>query len=236
MPSIPRQMALTPALVALTQRAMDDPGPEADIVYHTEADYDDWVRTMLASHPPGQDAWLFAYGSLIWKPEIEHVDVQNGTAEGWHRSFCFRITRWRATRDQPGLMMALDRGGQCQGVLYRLPNQSLQAQFGKLFRREFTAKPPNSMPCWITVKTSHGPVQALTFVMNRESPVFVGTLAPAVVADTLAKACGHWGSGAEYLYNTVLHLEDRNIHDQNLWQLQQLVADRIDAISRHQDV
>ena len=47
-------------------------------------------------------------------------------------------------------MMALDRGGECRGVLYRLPQDDLPAMLGRLFRREFTSKPANSMPRWIT--------------------------------------------------------------------------------------
>jgi len=46
-------------------------------------------------------------------------------------------------------MMALDRGGQCQGMLYRLEGHTVKGQLGKLFRRELFAKPPNNMPRWI---------------------------------------------------------------------------------------
>jgi cation transport protein ChaC len=225
-------MALTPDHVALVHRIVEDPGPEPGLVYHGEADYDEVVRNMLALRPPGRDAWLFAYGSLIWKPEVEHLEARRGTAHGWHRSFCFRITRFRATRDRPGLMMALDRGGQCRGILYRLPGASLQAQLGKLFRREFTVKPPNSTPRWIRVATEEGPLTALAFVMNRQAPAYVGRLAPEEVAALLAGACGHWGSGAEYLHNTVMHLEEHGIHDRNLWRLQKLVAGRIEDAAR----
>lgn len=225
-------MALTPDHVALVHRMVEDPGPEPGLVYHSEADYDAVVRNMLALRPPGRDAWLFAYGSLIWKPEVEHLEARRGTAHGWHRSFCFRITRFRATRDRPGLMMALDRGGQCQGILYRLPGRSLEAQLGKLFRREFTVKPPNSTPRWIRVATEEGPLTALAFVMNRQAPAYVGRLAPEEVAAFLAGACGHWGSGAEYLHNTVMHLEEHGIHDRNLWRLQELVAGRIEDAAR----
>lgn len=222
-----RSMALTPDLVALVHRKLEDPGPEPGLVYHTSDEYDAIVARILDSHPPGEDAWLFAYGSLIWKPEVEHIEARRGTAHGWHRSFCFRITRWRATQEQPGLMMAMDRGGQCGGMLYRLPGHSLQGQLGKLFRREFTVKPANSMPRWIKVATEEGPVTAIAFVMNRQSPAYVGRLAPEDVAEVLAKACGHWGSGAEYLQNTVIHLAENGIYDRNLWRLQKLVAARI---------
>ncbi len=129
-------------------------------------------------------------------------------------------------------MMALDRGGQCQGILYRLPGRSLEAQLGKLFRREFTVKPPNSTPRWIRVATEEGPLTALAFVMNRQASAYVGRLAPEEVAAFLAGACGHWGSGAEYLHNTVMHLEEHGIHDRNLWRLQKLVAGRIEDAAR----
>jgi cation transport protein ChaC len=222
-------MALTPDLVARVHRVVEDAGQEPGLSYQTDEDYDAAVGTVLAAHPTGQDTWLFAYGSLIWKPELDHVETRRGTARGWHRSFCFRITRHRATKEQPGLMMALDRGGQCQGVLYRLPNEDLRAQLGKLFRREFTVKPQNSIPRWISVETDQGTFRALAFVMNRDAPTYLGRIPPEDVADVLAKACGHWGSGADYLHNTVAHLEEKGIHDRNLWHLQRLVAERIKA-------
>ena len=222
-------MALTPELVARAHRTVPDPGPEPHIVYQTDADYDEAVGRMLATRPAGH-LWLFAYGSLIWKPEIEHTAEEMGRARGWHRSFCFRVTRFRGTREQPGLMMALDRGGECRGVLYRLPEDDPAAMLGRLFRREFTSKPVNSMPRWITVDPQGGPpLQALAFVMNRHSPAYTGKLSPDAVADILARACGHWGSGAEYLHNTVRHLAERGIRDRNLWRLQALVAQRLAA-------
>jgi cation transport protein ChaC len=64
--------------------------------------------------------------------------------------------------------------------------------------------------------------------MNRQSRFYVGKLSAEEVADTLSRACGHWGSCAEYLYNTVTHLEEHGIHDRGLWRLQELVAGRID--------
>lgn len=224
-----RQPALTPDHIARIHRVIEDSGPVPGVGQQTDADYDDWVRRILASHPaPDAPTRLFAYGSLIWKPEIDHVAEQAGTARGWHRSFCLRIPRFRGTPERPGLMMALDRGGQCRGVLYELPPDNLDLQFGRLFRREFTFKPVSNMPRWIRVRSDSGPAHALAFVMNRASPIYAGRLTPAEVADVLASACGHWGTGAEYLLNTVTHLEAKGIHDTSLWRLQQLVADRID--------
>jgi cation transport protein ChaC len=222
-------MALTPGHVAQVHRVLDDPGPDPTWTYHADEDYRALVRDVVTSHPGGPDTWLFAYGSLIWRPELDHVEALRGTARGWHRSFCFRIERFRATREQPGLMMALDRGGQCQGILYRLRPDDLEAQLDKLLRREITVMPPNNVPRWINVETGQGSLRALAFVMNRQSRFYTGKLAPEGIAEILAMACGHWGSCAEYLHNTVAHLEEQGIRDRNLWRLQALVAERIQA-------
>src|SRR5215204_5134692 len=163
-----RQMVLTPDLVARVHRVVEDSGPLPGLAYHSEEDYDAAVQEILTSHPRGEDLWLFAYGSLIWKPEVEHVEERLGTARGWHRSFCLRLIRWRGTREQPGLMMALNRGGQCKGVAYRMAGHTVEAQLGKLFRREMSVKPSTNMPRWITVETDRGRLRAIAFVVNRK--------------------------------------------------------------------
>ena len=229
MPGQPRKLTLTADHVARVHKVIQDQGLSPGAELNSDADYDGWVQQMIETHPaPAAPTRLFAYGSLIWKPEIEHEGEQLGIARGWHRAFCFRLTGHRGTPEQPGLMMALDRGGQCRGLLYDLPSDNLKAQFGKLFRREFILKPANSMPRWIVVETASGPISALAFVMNRASPLYVGRQSLEAVADVLAKACGHGGSGAEYLLNTVSHLEAKGIRDSNLWRLQRLVAERIE--------
>jgi cation transport protein ChaC len=126
-------------------------------------------------------------------------------------------------------MMALDRGGQCRGVLYRIPAATGEQNLGKLVRREMSAKPPTNVPRWIRVETDAGSVQAIAFVINRRGRVYAGKVSLEDTARLLAKACGHWGSCAEYLHKTVVHLEERGIHDRNLWRLQSLVAEQIKA-------
>jgi cation transport protein ChaC len=224
------RLSLTAEHVAHVHRTVEDQGIAPGSQLNSDADYAQWVERILASHPArDQPTRLFAYGSLIWKPEIAHTGEQLATARGWHRAFCFRMTRFRGTPEQPGLMMALERGGQCRGIAFELPAENLEDQLDRLFRREFTYKPVNSMPRWINVATADGTLPALTFVMNRASPLYAGRLPLPEVADVLARSCGHWGTGAEYLLNTVSHLEEKGIRDSNLWRLQRLVAQRIEA-------
>ena len=99
--------------------------------------------------------------------------------------------RCQGSRVAPNPHALLDRGGQCQGVVFKLPPEDLEAQLQKLVRREITVKPPNNIPRWITVETEHGPLRAVAFVMNRKSRFYVAKLSPEETADILAKACGH---------------------------------------------
>ena len=219
-------MALTADLIARAARVVEDAGPSPGAVYLTDEDYESAVRDVLAQAPPG-DVWVFGYGSLLWKPAFEFVESRMATVRGWHRSFCIRVARFRGTRDLPGLMMALDRGGQCRGMVFRIPADQAEASLTTLFRRELVVKPPGTPPRWLTARTDGGPLQAVGFVVDRRSRFYSGGLALEEVADVVSRAAGHWGSCAEYLHNTVSHLEECGIHDRNLWRLQALVAERI---------
>ena len=221
-----RVLALTPELVALTQRKIEDTGPDPGVAQFTDADYDEAVTAALAGRNT-EDVWIFAYGSLIWNPACEVVEQRIGTAHGWHRAFRLSITRWRGTQEQPGLMMGLDRGGQCTGLLYRLPARAAEENLHKLFRREMTRKPPTNAPRWLSVAVDGGAIPALGFVINRKGFAYAGSRSHEATADILASACGHWGSGAEYLHNTIAKLAEHGIYDRNLWRLQALVAERI---------
>lgn len=223
-----RVMSLTPELVARVHRHIEDPGPSPDAAYLDEGDYAAMVDAALAGHPgAGAPLWLFVYGSLIWKPEIEHIEERVARLHGWRRSFCLKLTRWRGTREQPGLMLGLDRGGACQGLALRLPDGDRRAQLDKIFRREMTAKPSTYTPRWLRVATAEGPVTALGFVINPKGRAYSGSLSDGEVVGMLATACGHWGSCADYLHNAVANLEARGIHDRYLWRLQELVAAEI---------
>lgn len=222
-----RTLSLTPEMVEGCHRIVPDPGPSEGLTYLNDDDYDEMIEAALRAQPDPSAFWLFAYGSLIWKPEIENVEERVATAAGWHRSFCIKLTRFRGSEEQPGLMMGLDRGGQCRGVALRLPSRDPREQLGRLFRREMTGKPTTYLPRWVKLRTDAGPICALGFTINRSGRSYAGRLSDGETARVLAAACGHWGSGADYLYNTVANLESRGIHDTHLWRLQEMVAREI---------
>jgi cation transport protein ChaC len=223
-------MALTAELVARCARAEPDPGPEPGYTHLTEPEFDALAADLLARRKPGP-LWLFAYGSLIWKPEFTAVEHCRATAHGWHRAFTLGLTRWRGSPNQPGLMMALEPGGRCEGVAYRLPDTDHPGQMGKLLRREVATHEDVHGVRWITVETAQGNVEALSFWTGVRGPTHAGKRSLHQVAEILARACGHLGSGADYLFQTVSHLEELGIRDRSLWRLQALVAKEIERLS-----
>lgn len=229
---MPRQLHLTPELVArvpphdgqsgLMSTRNDQP---------TDEDYAAGVASLRAGAPPSGEVWIFAYGSLIWNPEFDFDRECLGTVSGWHRSFCIGWVRiYRGTPERPGIMLALDRGGSCRGVVFRLPTAAVDENLTLILRREMPIK-RDHLPCrWVTVQTEQGPLRAIAFPVNRKSPAYLPGLTEEVVVEALASAAGERGSMAEYLAATVQHLEARGIHDRYLWRMQALVAERIAAL------
>ncbi|WP_184466505.1 gamma-glutamylcyclotransferase [Rhizobium esperanzae] len=224
-------MLLTPDLVALTLRDVHDDGPEPSWTPLSQVELDDLVDR-LDQEAGGDPIWVFAYGSLIWNPEFEATARERATAYGWHRSFSLKIERWRATSEQPGLMMALERGGRCDGVMLRLPNEHRRKNLGALVAREIRYREVAGMVRWIQVQTPKGPRRALTFWASTRRSGLTQPLPAETTATLIASACGQGGSCAQYLHNTIVDLEAEGIRDRNLWHLQELVAERIKAQQR----
>ena len=222
-----RVLRLTAGLVARVTREVADAGPQAGIAQFTEAGYDAFLDELLADRPEGP-VQVFSYGSLIWKPVFEPARTLRATAPGWQRRFCMMVRRFRGTPERPGLMMQIDRGGDCEGVIQEVRQDRTWEDLSVLWRREMTNKPPSNLPRWIDVETDSGMRKALTLTANPASPLYVGTMTLDATAEILSAACGHWGSGADYLRQTVLSLEANGIHDPYLWDLQEKVAELIE--------
>ena len=233
MPAKIRQMRLSERHVALVQHASlsdEMPPPPEGMRAATSDDYNATIHDLLGEQPHTGEIWFFAYGSLIWKPACDFVEMRTGVVRGWHRAFCLGWNnRFRGSDENPGLMLALDRGGACKGVLYRLPADRIDENLTKLLEREMGWLPSAFPPRWVNVQSGERTIRAITFCIDRHSGRYVSGLTVDAIADVLAKAVGNRGSMAEYLFATVRHLEDMGIHDPHLWQLQNLVAERIEA-------
>lgn len=221
-----RRMRLTEGHVALLPAKIDTPRavPNDGDGQRPDSYYTSTTAALINAVPPNGDMWLFAFGSLLWNKRFTSVEERPGLVRGWHRDFCLGPdTRFRGNPDAPGYMLSLDRGGQCKGMVYRLPREGLFANVEGLLRKE-----PPFPPRWLTVATASGTVRAISLVHPGRGTDYAGHLADEVVADALARAVGTMGSMAQYVYLTALHLEQLGLCDDRLWRMQEMVAERIE--------
>jgi cation transport protein ChaC len=176
------------------------------------------IAAMLAARPDGGgDLWLFAYGSLIWNPTIHFVERRVATVRGWHRRFCLWTRLGRGTEACPGLTLALERGGLCRGVAFRIAADAAETELEVVWRREMLTGAYRAR--WVRMTTAEGPGWAIAFVINRGHEHYAGLLPESRVVETIAAARGPLGACATYLFNTVAHLEALGVHDHRLVRL-----------------
>lgn len=169
------------------------------------------------------DLWVFAYGSLIWDPAVYVEEYRFGSLQGWRRTFCMRIEGGRGSREQLGLMAALETGGRCEGVVFRLPAALVDQETEYMWRREMFAGAYR--PIFQEVATPQGLVDALVFVMDQSNYRYAPGIPHSEAAKIIGKAHGRLGTNFEYLDSMVRHFDELGIEDVEIRQLHTLATE-----------
>lgn len=171
-----------------------------------EAERCDWFNGRW-----GTDLWVFGYGSLMWDPSMEFAEVRRGCTTKFARSFCLLAEFGRGSVEQPGLMLALDSGGGCEGLAFRIEAEKLDHETSILFRREMITKAYR--PIWLMLETALGPIEALSFAANHGHEKIVPDIAVQEQARMIAHAEGFFGTNFDYLADMQAHLALLEIND-----------------------
>ncbi len=176
----------------------------------------------LATRPKGAGWWVFAYGSLLWNPLFPFVEARPAVLRGLHRRFCLYSMASRGTPAAPGLVLGLDRGGGCTGVVYRLPAPVALDELHLLWRREMVVG--SYRPKWVPVQAGERRLIVLTFTVRHAHPQYAGKLPLDEQARVIASAAGAFGSSLDYLERTRVALITHGIVDPYLEALAARVA------------
>jgi glutathione-specific gamma-glutamylcyclotransferase len=196
------------------------------------------LTALLAAPQRPSEIWVFAYGSLMWKPAFQPVASRRARLRGFHRSFCILVRRIRGSEEAPGLMMALDEGGETEGLLLQLDPSTAEADLHELWKRELLSD--IYVPQWLDLDTSAvegaPPVsRAIVFVGNRRHGRYT-SLDDGAAAAMIAKAEGSAGRCSDYLFDTANHLEQLGIVDAPIARLAQLVRTLVqENVSKRQE-
>ncbi|NIO43321.1 MAG: gamma-glutamylcyclotransferase [Burkholderiales bacterium] len=204
------------------RNAVRDAGHGGMLVSDEQLEYS--LRSALEKRSPDQPVWVFGYGSLMWNPLMRFAERRVAKVRGYHRGFYLWSKINRGSPDKPGLVLALDRGGSCGGIAYRLHDEHLLEEFKLLWRREMLA--PAYLARWVDARMESGAVKALTFVADRATSDYTGRLSDEDIIRVAVGAHGHYGSCADYLLRTAKSLEQHGIYDQRMRRLARLLMAR----------
>jgi cation transport protein ChaC len=160
--------------------------------------------------------WVFAYGSLMWKPGFASRETQAARLHGFHRAFCIYSEHYRGTPEKPGLILGLLAGGACRGLAHRLPVKD----YDRVRRYLWTREIENDGVYVEQVRPIHladgRTVQSLVYLADRAHRQFAGKLPLAKALRLVRQGRGATGTNVDYVRNTLAHLRELGLRDRNL--------------------
>jgi|RhiMethySRZTD1v2_1073278.scaffolds.fasta_scaffold178883_2 cation transport protein ChaC len=187
------------------------------------------------------DLWVFAYGSLMWRPGFRYEEARRARLTGYSRRFCIYSVHHRGTPERLGLVLGLDRGGVCEGVAYRIAAPDVARTRTYLRMRELVngvyreafvpielepaaGSDPSPPHLREDGKVGHagsdpGGVMALAYIVERMHPTYAGRLPLRLQARLIRSSRGVSGANLDYLVSTVRHLRELGIRERELERL-----------------
>jgi len=186
--------------------------------------------------PPhiGEDLWVFAYGSLMWRPGFEFIERVQARLLGAHRALCVYSYVHRGTPERPGLVLGLDFGGRCRGIAYRVEAAQRAATIAYLRKREqVTSVYRETMrPIWVEGSPERR-VPALCYTVDRGHPQYAGRLSLEQQLHHVRQGHGISGANRDYVVATIAALEQLGYRDTELHLLAGMLAGAHEAVRQH---
>jgi cation transport protein ChaC len=172
------------------------------------------------SDQSNEEFWVFAYGSLIWRPGFDFLERRHARLVGGHRALCVYSFVHRGSPEKPGLVFGLDRGGNCRGIAYRVAPAKRSATIKYLRAREQVTRVYRE--AWRRVWLDDDPkasVHALCYIVDRGHRQYAGRLGLAEQLHYARQGHGRSGACRDYVLAAVKELEVLGIRDPDLHML-----------------
>jgi glutathione-specific gamma-glutamylcyclotransferase len=170
------------------------------------------------------DLWVFGYGSLMWRPGFDYLERRPARVMGAHRALCVYSFVHRGTPEKPGLVLGLDRGGNCRGIAFRVAAINRADTIEYLRAREQVTGVYRE--CWRSVWLDDDPnerVQALTFMVDRGHEQYAGRLGLAEQLHYVRQGHGRSGNNRDYVLETVKEIEAQGVRDTEMHRLARML-------------
>jgi cation transport regulator ChaC len=161
--------------------------------------------------------WIFAYGSLIFRPSFAFIERRRAYVAGFARRFWQGSPDHRGVPEAPGRVVTLveDRRAVCGGCAYRIDPDTRAATLEALDLREQAGLVRVCVP---VRDAPDGPpfAEAITYVADPTNPWYLGPLDERAIADVVRQRRGPSGENAEYARRLSAALRDLDIADDHV--------------------
>ena len=158
------------------------------------------------------DFWVFGYGSLMWRPGFPYTERRVARLFGAHRALCVYSSVHRGTAERPGLVLGLDRGGNCRGIAFRVAAEARDEVVAYLRAREQVTAVylERERP----IRFADGAeAHALAYLVDPAHRQYAGKLDEETQFRLVAEAHGQSGANRDYVISTAAHLAELGIPD-----------------------
>jgi len=161
------------------------------------------------------DMWVFAYGSLMWRPGFPFVERHPALLHGFRRRLCLYSEHYRGTAEKPGLVLGLDSGGACRGVAYRVDAGDRAATLAYLRARELLGGVYDER--WHAVELDDARrIEALCYIAKPDHPRYAPEMPREEVLALVRQGFGTMGADVDYVLATHDHLVSMGVTDVEL--------------------
>lgn len=162
--------------------------------------------------------WVFGYGSLMWKPGFEYEQAMPARMAGVHRAPCIYSWVHRGTRERPGIVLGLDRGGTCRGMAFQVRADRWAQTLDYLRARELVTNVYLETQRAGVLETGQR-VPMTTYVVDQQHEQYAGRLDHHALLSQIRGAEGSSGPNEEYFLETGKRLRELRIHDATMERL-----------------
>ncbi len=168
---------------------------------------------MPAENDAADAAWVFGYGSLIWRQDFVVLDYQRASIGGWTRRLWQGSHDHRGVPDDPGRVATIVEAPdqRCHGCALLVPHDV----FEHLDHREKNGYERIDLP----IRLSDREVDGVTYIAPRDNCAFLGDASRDEIVAQVKRCHGESGSNLEYVLELARALRRLNIDDPHIRQI-----------------
>ncbi|KAJ8923729.1 hypothetical protein NQ315_010310 [Exocentrus adspersus] len=171
--------------------------------------------------------WVFAYGSLCWKPGFKFHKAVTGHVKGYQRRFWQGNTTHRGTEERPGRVATLveDYKGMVHGVAFAISGDEAVSYLAK--RECLLGGYISQFTTFFPLKGE--PFKVLAYVATPKNPLWMGEADDKDIAHQIVDCSGPSGHNVEYLVRLADFMREHfsDEHDSHLFNLEKEVLELV---------